>query len=354
MEVTLTNVSKYFGDVVAVDDISFEFEDGQLTTLLGPSGCGKTTTLRCISGFYRPDRGDIYLGQTLANRIPPNKRDTVTVFQTLGIFPHMTVEENIGYGLRVRKVPTSDIGRRVQEQLKLVGLEGYGNRYPGQLSGGQQQRVALARSMVIEPGVLLLDEPLSDLDAKLKVTMRKEIRKLQAKLGITMIYVTHDQEEAMAISDCVVIMNDGEIQQSGTPLDVYRHPNNRFVAEFVGTANFFEGVVQGLNGDEAHLDLSFGEFVGEAADSLREGRSIGVLIRPESLKKADAEDGANVVHGKVTTAMFLGSVVRYEVDIGADRPLIVDLSQTVIDRLYEPGDDIALTVNKGNIRYVPL
>ncbi|RMF84013.1 MAG: ABC transporter ATP-binding protein, partial [Nitrospinota bacterium] len=246
--IVLQHVTKIFGEgsqqVVAVDDLSLEVAEGTLVTLLGPSGCGKTTTLRMVAGFEVPTKGEIFIGGVRVDGIPPNKRDTAMVFQSYGLFPHMTVFENVAYGLKVRRVPRTEIRRRVAEVLELTGLKGLEDRAPQQLSGGQQQRVALSRALVVRPQVLLFDEPLSNLDAKLRVEMRGELRKLQKRLSITSLYVTHDQEEAMSISDLLCVMHEGKVQQIGTPSEVYTRPANRFVADFIGQANFLPGVVE--------------------------------------------------------------------------------------------------------------
>ncbi|RLF25672.1 MAG: ABC transporter ATP-binding protein, partial [Thermoprotei archaeon] len=247
VSVKLVEVTKRFGDFVAVDHISFHVREGEFFTLLGPSGCGKTTTLRLIAGFYKPDEGEIYFDNKLVNDLPPWKRNIGMVFQNYALWPHMNVWDNIAYGLKVRKIPRREIEKRVKEAIRLVGLEGLEKRKPSQLSGGQQQRVALARALVIEPQVLLLDEPLSNLDAKVRAQLRVEIRKLQKKLKITTIYVTHDQEEALSISDRVAVMSHGRILQIGTPREVYENPSSRFIADFIGMSNFIEGTVKELH-----------------------------------------------------------------------------------------------------------
>src|SRR5574338_1145694 len=247
MYLTLENITKVFpsrgnvGEVTAVRDVNLEIQKGELVTLLGPSGCGKTTTLRMIAGFEFPTTGSITLDGREINSLPPHQREMSMVFQSYAIFPHLTVFENIAYGLNVQRLDQKVISSRVDKVLELVHLEGYGSRAPGQLSGGQQPRVALARALVMEPKVLLMDEPLSNLDAKLREEMRTEIRRIQKELNITSVYVTHDQIEAMTLSDRVVVMNQGVIEQIGSPVEVYRFPNSRFVANFIGRANFIDG-----------------------------------------------------------------------------------------------------------------
>src|SRR5574344_1931394 len=260
--VKLTNISKIYKDYktgrdfAAVDNISLDIKPGSFVTLLGPSGCGKTTTLRMIAGFESPSIGEIYLGNEAINELTPNKRDTAMVFQSYALLPHYNVFDNVAYGLHIRKMPKEEIRERVMKMLDLVELTGLETRMTNQLSGGQQQRVALARALVVEPGVLLFDEPLSNLDAKLRVTMRTEIRKIQQTVGITAVYVTHDQAEAMAISDQIIIMNKGRIAQIGTPTEIYYQPKNEFVADFIGEVNFLEGKVPSIDGKVLHVNVA--------------------------------------------------------------------------------------------------
>ncbi len=283
----LKNLVKVFGSekdvVTAVDDVNLEVKEGELVTLLGPSGCGKTTTLRMISGFELPTSGQILIDGEDISMVPPNKRPTTMVFQNYALFPHLTVYENIAYGLNIRKKPRQDVRRKTEEAMRLVGLEGMGERSPAQLSGGQQQRVSLARSLIMEPKVLLLDEPLSNLDAKLRVSTRIEIRKLQQRVGITSVYVTHDQEEAMTLSDRVVIMHQGRIQQIGTPKEIYAHPLNRFVAGFIGKANFLESrVLRVVSKREAVLKIRGKKMLSQVPqDTFSEGEKVLLVIRPE-------------------------------------------------------------------------
>ena len=255
--VVLKEITKIFQqpdtgkDFVAVDHINLNIQDGEMVTLLGPSGCGKTTTLRMISGFEYPTSGSVFIGERDVAKIPPNKRGISMVFQSYALFPHLNIWENVAYGLKVAKVSQDEVVRRTNAVMELMQLTGMERRFPNQLSGGQQQRVALARAVVIEPSVLLFDEPLSNLDAKLRESMRDELRALQKRLGITSLYVTHDQSEAMAISDRVVIMKDGVICQQGTPTEIYEQPNSRFVANFIGKANFIDGTFRGMDGENA-------------------------------------------------------------------------------------------------------
>ena len=283
--VRLEHISKIYQDpktgkdFYAVKDTSLTIEPGSFVTLLGPSGCGKTTTLRMIAGFESPDEGEIYLGDEAINALTPNKRDTAMVFQSYALLPHYNVFDNVAYGLKLRKVPKDEIKERVMKILDLVELTGMEGRMTNQLSGGQQQRVALARALVIEPSVLLFDEPLSNLDAKLRVSMRTEIRRIQQEVGITAIYVTHDQSEAMALSDNIIIMKNGVVEQMGSPQEIYYHPVNEFVADFIGEANFLKGVMSGHNGTHALLTIEGHEMPIAGRDDLKEGETYTVVLR---------------------------------------------------------------------------
>ncbi len=258
MNITIREVVKRFGAVTAVDRADLAVRDGELFTLLGPSGCGKTTLLRLLAGFYQPDSGEIRFGDRVVSGLPPYERNIGMVFQNYALWPHMTVEANVAYGLKLRRLGTAEVAARLREGLRKVNLTGFESRYPGQLSGGQQQRVALARALVLNPDILLLDEPLSNLDAKIRVQVRAEIRKLQQELGITTIYVTHDQEEALSLSDRVAVMKDGRVLQIGAPKELYERPRTRFVADFVGTNNLVPGRVSERAGAELVVDTAVG------------------------------------------------------------------------------------------------
>lgn len=320
MYLVLEDVYKIFaarggtGEVTAVSNVSLQIEKGEFVTLLGPSGCGKTTTLRMIAGFEFPTAGNIRLDGEIINNLPPHKRDMSMVFQSYAIFPHLTVFENIAYGLRVKRRPKAEIGERVERVLNLVELEGYGSRTPEQLSGGQQQRVALARALVMEPKVLLMDEPLSNLDAKLREQMRSEIRHIQKQIGITSVYVTHDQIEAMTMSDRIVVMNEGRVEQVGSPTDIYRRPSNRFVADFIGRANFVKGMVRGVEDGRLTIDtLGSTLSVAAASNSFRIGQDVTLVVRPEMVM---IDPPANShAEGIVREAAYLGSMVEYEVEV---------------------------------------
>jgi iron(III) transport system ATP-binding protein len=330
--VSLRHVTKSFGKgegrVVAVNDFTFDFPPGRLTTLLGPSGCGKTTVLRCLAGFYEPERGDVFIGGQRINDLPPYKRPTGTVFQHYALFPHMTVFENVAYGLKIKKMNPAEIRKKVSQGLALLQLTGLEDRSPNQLSGGQQQRVAIARVLVNEPEVLLFDEPLSNLDAKLRVYMRGEVRALQERLGITTVYVTHDQEEAMSISHTIVIMNKGNIEQAGTPLEIYRQPQTPFVAEFIGTTNFLKGEVVQVDGHSIQVKvhgviISIPLAGGPDPKCGRPGQPVLVVSRPEMIRFAEGEGGGRL-SGKVKEVFFLGSLVRYVVEMDDGAQIHVD------------------------------
>jgi putative spermidine/putrescine transport system ATP-binding protein len=310
----LKDIQKRFGDAVAVSDFNLSAERGEFVSFLGPSGCGKTTTLRMIAGFEQPTVGTITINDEDVTYKPPNKRNVGMVFQSYALFPNMTVADNIGFGLKVRKRSKDDIRKRVAELLEIVNLPDKGNRYPYQLSGGQQQRVALARALAFEPQVLLLDEPLSALDAKIRVALRHEIRTIQRQLGITTVYVTHDQEEALSLSDRVVVMSEGRMEQVGTPFEIYNFPTTAFVASFVGTLNLLPGVVADAGRGEltiAGQPVRIGQsFEGSA------GRQVNVALRPEMVSLGATGDGQNQLTGKVTDVSFLGSIVRIRVGLG--------------------------------------
>ena len=311
-EVRIEHVFKRFGSVTAVNDFNLVVKDGEFVSILGPSGCGKTTTLRMIAGFERATEGEIYIGeQCVSSSIkgsfaPPEKRDIGMVFQSYAVWPHMTVAENVGYPLKIKKVDKAERERRVQEMLELVHLGEYGKRYPNQLSGGQQQRVALARALVAAPGLLLLDEPLSNLDAKLRESMRFEILEIQKKTGITVVYVTHDQGEAMAMSDRVVVMSMGVVQQIGAPHEIYTQPANKMVADFIGLVNFMEGEVKGdrvfLKGSKVSFPNT-SKISGEAT----------IAVRPENITMS--LDGGQI-EGQLTHRFYLGDAVDYRVKVG--------------------------------------
>ncbi|MDO4546911.1 MAG: ABC transporter ATP-binding protein [Clostridia bacterium] len=349
--VRLENVSKIYIDpktnkeFKAVDSISVTMEPGEFVTLLGPSGCGKTTTLRMIAGFESPDEGEIYLGEQAINNLTPNKRDTAMVFQSYALFPHMNVFDNVAYGLKLRKMSKEQIRQKVFDMLELVGLEGMENRYTNQLSGGQQQRVALARALVVEPGVLLFDEPLSNLDAKLRVYMRTEIRRIQQQFGITAIYVTHDQSEAMSISDKIIIMNKGVIAQIGNPREIYYHPNSEFVADFIGEANFIKGKVVAHEGDDMLVEVQGVKLpVAKPANVPDVGHECSLMLRPEAALIREK----GVLPCKVILSCFMGSYQNYHVMVGDTLVKITD-NYPVGRRVFDVGDDAWLDFGRDNV-----
>lgn len=333
------------GDFCAVDDVSLSIPAGQLVTLLGPSGCGKTTILRMLAGFELPTAGRIAIGGVDVTLTPPNRRDVGMMFQSYALFPHLTVFENVAYGLRVKKRPQEEIDRRVGDVLSLMQIDGFGSRTPNQLSGGQQQRVALARAVVCEPQVLLFDEPLSNLDAKMREYMREELRCIQQRLGITGIYVTHDQTEAMAISDSVVVMNRGRIEQTGTPRDIYLRPANRFVADFMGKANFVEVVVEEGNADRAHVNLfGLGLEVPVSGPALDYRDSALCVVRPEYISFTSESPCL----GTIARRTWLGDRIEYDIDVKGQKLTMTD-SQLAE---YPPGTVVCLEFRTDSLRLV--
>jgi iron(III) transport system ATP-binding protein len=328
MYLVLEDIVKIFparggsGEVTAVDHVDIEIEKGELVTLLGPSGCGKTTTLRLIAGFEFPSQGTIRLDGQVINQEPPHKRDMSMVFQSYAIFPHLSVYENTAYGLNVQRLSKSVVHERVARALALVELTGLENRAPNQLSGGQQQRVALARALVMEPKVLLMDEPLSNLDAKLREQMRTEIRRIQKRLGITSVYVTHDQVEAMTLSDRIVVMNEGRIEQIGSPTEIYRFPQTRFVADFIGRANFVEGTVRERRDGELILDALGTTLSALAPETgFGPGAAATLVIRPEMV---EIDSPQSHVEGIVHRATYLGNVIEYDVEVAGQLLALVE------------------------------
>ena len=336
--IRFSNVSKQFGDGFAVKDISFVVNPGTLTTLLGPSGCGKTTTLRMIAGLESPTSGQIFIGDQDVSQLPTNERDVSMVFQSYALFPHMTVSENVGYGLKVTGTSRPEIKRRTEEALKTVGLSGLEARFPSQLSGGQQQRVAVARALILEPSVLLFDEPLSNLDAKLRRQMREEIRELQQRLSLTVVYVTHDQAEAMAVSDQIIVMDRSIIVQQGTPAELYLHPKNRFVAGFMGDANHVKGKI--IYEDDEYF-LSFGGcHVPYSPKKISEaGAEVGVAIRPEAIeisRSSERFNSSSFLQGTIRKVTYIGVSVEYTIATDLGQLFAVDAKTDVIHRVGSP------------------
>jgi len=311
----INNISKKFGNTEAVNNFDLHVEKGELVSFLGPSGCGKTTTLRMVAGFEIPNGGKIIMDGMDITEMPANKRDVGMVFQSYALFPNMTVADNIGFGLKIMKKSPSETQQRIREMLELINMPEYAHRYPYQLSGGQQQRVALGRALALRPDVLLLDEPLSALDAKIRVSLRAEIRSIQQKLGITAVYVTHDQEEALSLSDRVVVMNAGRMEQVGTPFEIYNFPTTRFVANFVGSLNTADAEV--LDVEQGLLSMDGITFhTAEGTKGKKAGDKVMIAIRPERFSFVSSEKKANVVDSTIENITFLGSVVRIQVKIG--------------------------------------
>jgi iron(III) transport system ATP-binding protein len=358
----LENLSKTFvsrdnsGEVRAVDQVNLDINRGDFVTLLGPSGCGKTTTLRLIAGFEFPTEGRIILDNQQINDLPPNRRDMAMVFQSYAIFPHLSVFDNIAYGLKIKKLPQQEIRRQVSEALELTELMGLENRAPNQLSGGQQQRVALARALVMQPKVLLFDEPLSNLDAKLRVQMRSEIRRIQQELGITSVYVTHDQDEAMVLSDQIVVMNAGRIQQVGTALEIYKRPANRFVADFIGRANFLPVTVLTQQEDRwlvKLLDVQLAVPATERHD-IQPGVEALLLARPESIRLRRPEDSPQCpLTGIIRRTAYLGSMAEFDIDL-AGHLIEAVVYNPGLEDLYPVGANVCLEFNSSNLYLLPV
>lgn len=348
--VKLEHISKIYinpktkKEFYAVQDANINIGEGEFVTLLGPSGCGKTTILRMIAGFESPDAGEIYIGNDPINHLTPDKRDTAMVFQSYALLPHLNIFDNVAYGLKLRKLPKDEIEKRVLDMLELVELGGMEGRMTNQLSGGQQQRVALARALVIEPSVLLFDEPLSNLDAKLRVVMRTEIRKIQQRVGITAIYVTHDQSEAMALSDRIIIMEKGVVSQVGTPQEIYYHPNNKFVADFIGEANFLEGRVDKVEEGKITFDVNGTEFVQHTNFNVNVGEVRTLVLRPESITLEDE----GKIPCQVIMSIFMGSYHYYQVKVG-ESIIKIQIFNPKNKKIYNEGDKCYMAFASNNI-----
>jgi spermidine/putrescine transport system ATP-binding protein len=343
----LDRVSKRFGAVAAVDDVSLEIAEGEFFSLLGPSGCGKTTTLRMVAGFERPDEGRLLLQGDDVTDVPANKRPLNMVFQQYALFPHMSVHDNVAFGLKVKKVPRKEHNGRIKEILRVVELEGLERRRPRQLSGGQQQRVALARALVNSPAALLLDEPLGALDVKLRKQMQLQLKAIQNDLGTTFVYVTHDQEEALAMSDRIAVMNGGRVEQTGTPREIYERPQTAFVADFIGSLNALDVRIDELVGEHAVMRVGDGERVlAVLGQGHRPGETVRVAVRPERVRIAAGgeplQDGGSRLEGTVAEVVFLGMYTQFHVDTGAGRLVAHRLADESLDPLH-PGARVALS-----------
>jgi iron(III) transport system ATP-binding protein len=367
MSVELIDISKIFPDpahsdrqVTAVRGANLEVREGELVTLLGPSGCGKTTTLRIVSGFETPTTGEVWISGTMVNDQPPNKRDTSMVFQSYAIFPHLSVGRNIGFGLELKGCPKRVIRGEVEKVMQVMNLGDIADRRPDQLSGGQQQRVALARAIINRPSVLLFDEPLSNLDAKLREQMRLEIRRVQQAFGITSIYVTHDQTEAMTVSDRIVVMNEGVMVQVGTPFEIYSRPTSRFVADFIGKVNIIDGRVTARGPDGVEMEFPGGtrrRFASRGGD-LQAGDPAAALIRPEALKLRHAgTPGGSAdkpfLEGRIERAVYLGPAVEYEIDCGQDRLLLAMTHNPVEEGFLKRGEQVGVDFSPASAHVIP-
>ncbi len=348
--VRLDHISKIYQDpktgkdFYAVHDANIDIEPGEFVTLLGPSGCGKTTILRMIAGFESPDEGEIYLGGEAINELTPNKRDTAMVFQSYALLPHYNIFDNVAYGLKLRKMDKETIRKKVINILGLVGLEGMEDRMTNQLSGGQQQRVALARALVIEPGVLLFDEPLSNLDAKLRVDMRTEIRRIQQEAGITAIYVTHDQSEAMALSDKVIVMKKGLVDQIGDPQEIYYHPVDEFVADFIGESNFLHGTLASTDGRAGIVEVEGQRVSVSDVNGKKVGDAATLVLRPESVHVAER----GVMPCEVVLSRFMGHYQNYHVKCGGSLVKITEFNPKN-KRIYEVGQKAYIAFDSGDV-----
>lgn len=350
--VTVKNLEKIYAghngkEVKAVDSVDLEIKPGEFMTLLGPSGCGKTTILRMIAGFETPTGGDIHIGMERVNSLTPDKRDTAMVFQSYALFPHLNIFENIAYGLKIKKMSKAMIKDKVEKILQLVGLSGMEGRAPNQLSGGQQQRVALARALVMEPSVLLFDEPLSNLDAKLRVYMRSEIRKIQQKIGITSIYVTHDQAEAMSMSDRVIVMNKGIVEQIGTPDEIYNKPASQFVADFIGLANIIDGEVMAVSPQLATIQCMGTLFDVDTDLKLTVGEEIKIILRPEAVQIGRT----GKIPVCVEESVFMGAYQDYKIKVNGQDLIVVDYNPAQ-KKGFSAGDSAYITLEEASLHLV--
>ena len=346
--VTLDSVSKAFGSTIAVDNITLEIEAGTLVTLLGPSGCGKTTTLRMIAGLDTQTSGRVLIGGNDVTLLPPNERDVSMVFQSYALFPHMTVIENVSYGLRQSRASRQSQRDKARDGLKMVGLEGYDERLPSELSGGQQQRVAVARALVLEPQVLLFDEPLSNLDAKLRRRMRQEIRDLQQALGLTSVYVTHDQEEALAVSDRIVVMNRGRIAQVGTPHDLYERPADAFVADFIGSANLIPGRITSRDPKKKTVTVDLGDLNVSVPDRGYDGKEMYLVVRPSGVSLEAKAPKAPSLPAKIEKATYLGSHWEYTITTADNSMFVIQPTHKV----FSPGARVFAVLDPEHITLV--
>lgn len=348
VSITLKNINLSYDTTQVINDVSLNIKKGEFFSFLGPSGCGKSTLLRLIAGFEECQSGQVLLGDKEVSSLPPWKREVGMVFQNYALWPHMTIHENVAFGLEERNTPKAEINSRVMEALELVGLQDYAQRRPNQLSGGQQQRVALARTIVVKPKILLLDEPLSNLDAKLRVHMRQELLALQRQLSLTTIFVTHDQEEANTTSDRIAILKGGVVQQVGAPRELYNQPDNLFVAQFLGTANIINGEVKAVGSE---LIFDNGNGIKISLNNTLNASKGSIMFRPQNLLVTDQNNKACDIIGNVINCEFLGNIIRYEVKI-AEQNVIVDQLYNQDDTPANIGDTIGLILNKDNLIFI--
>ena len=348
MRVSIQNLAKKFGATTVLRNISLEIRDQELFFLLGPSGCGKTTLLRLLAGFYQTDEGRVFFGDKLMNGVPPHQRNTGMVFQNYALWPHLTVEANVAYGLEVRKVSVTQKKERVAEALAIVQMEPYAKRTPNQLSGGQQQRVALARALVVKPDVLLLDEPLSNLDAKLRLEMREEIRRIHDQTKVTTIYVTHDQKESLSLADRMAVMQDGTIEQVGDPRAVYRQPANRFVADFIGETNWLAAEVSEQSTGQTILNTEFGNFRAEKLAALETGQRVWLGFRPEAVEIGAGE--TNVLATTIAQVSYFGDLEQYELKLASG--LIVKACEQNPSSIRRKGEPLMVHIKPENIMVI--
>ena len=356
IELQVSGLTKRYSPQVSVGPISFEVQEGEFFSLLGPSGCGKTTTLRMIGGFEAPSRGQVRIGGTDVTSMPPNKRPTNMVFQQLALFPHLTVFGNVAFGLRLRRLGKAEIAGRVSRVLQLVDLAGMTARFPAQLSGGQQQRVAIARSLVLEPRILMFDEPLSNLDFKLRIQMREELRNLQRRLGKTSIYVTHDQTEALALSDRIAVLSHGRIEQIGTPTEIYEHPASAFVAEFIGSSNMLRGriVEKGEAGTIVATETGLRLRCRPEPEGEVESAEVSVLLRPERIHVeapgGTATSGQNRVSARIAEVTYLGEDLHLSLDLAGGERLRASVKNANAARDWAPAQNVELVVDAADLR----
>lgn len=339
VSITVEHLSKAFGDTQALDDVSLQIEAGEIFFLLGPSGCGKTTLIRTLAGFYKPDQGRIFFDGEDVTDVPPHKRQTAMMFQSYALWPHLTVAKNIAFGLEELKLPKDEVSERVEEMLEMVRLQGLGERSINALSGGQQQRVALARALAVRPKCLFLDEPLSNLDAKLRLEMREEIRSLCHEYGLTAVYVTHDQKEALSVADRLAVFETGRLAQVGTPQEVYRRPSTCSVAQFIGETNFIGGIVTSTDGHVAEVETDLGHFEGVIADPdwrPEISQLVVIAIRPECLTLHQSpSEGANTIDGHIERSVYLGEIAQY--DLKASDGSSIRISELNPSTVRDPG-----------------